>query len=518
MTDLRNITGLPSKNYRVRLEHRGEVLSGVVATLEEALELRDDLRRKIVDGDLLPTKGAAACDLRARFLGSRNGNRSVDDDSSRWEHIARALWARKPLASVTRQDGSAWLKVLKRTKLRFDPAKHGVREVKFLGWQTRKHCLNLARALFAWAIDQETFGITSNPFAGLKVAREDGDEDEGYQEGWYLDDAEQTRFFTTWDRDDLGLDGVDRVEKWIAMFAAGTGLRKNEAWCLHLTDVHVGESESRPRIEVRFGSWDSVKQRYRAPKGRKGEKKSRIVFLHGLALEAAQAWLASLPVYAPQNPLGLMFPTERGARRTGAPRSWKRVVDAFGVIPRIGRKVWWHLLRHTCASSLISGWWGMRWSLEEVSKVLGHTDIRTTQIYAHLAPSAIEETAIRAQAAYAGSRHDTVTGQRPAARSPRNDGHARRDSNPRHAASKALKMTTIPVDLARRDGAVTAIRHVLLRIADGELVVTAEIVRGLSTPWMTRSRHTLRPRRRTSYAVNARRAPRTGGGPCGLPR
>lgn len=65
-------------------------------------------------------------------------------------------------------------------------------------------------------------------------------------------------------------------------------------------------------------------------------------------------------------------------------------------MPRIGRTVWWHLLRHTGASSLISGWWGIRWSIEDVSKVLGHADIRTTQIYAHLAPQVIAETAQRA--------------------------------------------------------------------------------------------------------------------------
>jgi hypothetical protein len=42
---------------------------------------------------------------------------------------------------------------------------------------------------------------------------------------------------------------------------------------LHVADVHVGKDEARPRIEVRFGSWDSLKKRYRAPKGRKGEKR-----------------------------------------------------------------------------------------------------------------------------------------------------------------------------------------------------------------------------------------------------
>lgn len=466
--DMRNITVLPTGKYRVRIKHDGEPLDGVVATYDEAVDLRDELKRRIVDGELMPVRGKTTRDLRGPFLGSRNGNRSADDDASRWNHIASAPWSRKAIAAVTKSDGRAWLKALKRTRCRFDPEKHGDRPVKFLGWQSRKHCLNLARSFFDWAIAEECYGVTDNPFTGLVVEREDGDEDEGYQEGWYLDRDDQPRFLGTWDRKDIGLDEGDRMEKWLAAFAIGSGLRKGEQWCLHLTDVFVGRNEPSPRVVVRFGSWDPVKKRYRAPKGRKGEKKTRVVYLHGLALEAARVWLALLPVYAPNNPLGLMFPTERGARRVGMPRSWKKVVGAFGVIPRIGRKVWWHLLRHTCASSMISGWWGMRWRIESVSKVLGHTDVRTTQIYAHLAPDALEEDAVKAQRAYAGSCHGLVTAQRPAARHQGFYGRTRPDSNRGHSASKAVELLRIVDRSAPHDNAVTSICHVLGLIADGE--------------------------------------------------
>lgn len=485
MIDMRNITVLPSGHHRVRVEHLGDVLGDTVASLKEAVELRDAIKRKLADGELVATHGRTALDLGPLFLGSRNGNRSVDDDTNRWNnHIASAAWARKPLAAIGRIDGSAWLKALKRKRLSFDPEKHGVREQGFLGWQTRKHCLNLARAFFRWAIDEECYGITLNPFVGLTVPKEDGDEDDGYQEGWYLDGSteEQSRLLAMWDRVDLDLDATDRAEKFITAFAMGSGLRRGEQWCLHLSDVHVGKGEARPRVEVRFGSWDSVKGRYRAPKGRKGEKKNRTVSLHGLALEAMRAWLAVRSQYLTsvsnkgtkvyESPLA--FPTQRGARRTGNPRSWKKIVDAFGVIPRVGRKVWWHLLRHTCASSLVSGWWGIDWSLEKVCKVLGHTDVRTTQMYAHLAPSAMEDQAARAHAAYlasgTGSRHGAVTAQRPAARKhAESKGHARTDSNHRHPASKAGQSGHSADELARRDGDVTAIRHVLELVADGKL-------------------------------------------------
>jgi integrase len=167
------------------------------------------------------------------------------------------------------------------------------------------------------------------------------------------------RLLGTWDDATLGFDAIDRAEKLIVQFAIGTGLREGEQWCLHLTDVHADDA-AQPHVVVRFGSWDPKRERYRSPKGRKGEKKPPIVPLFGIALDATRAWLAMLSTYAPQNPLGLMFPTERGARRTRPPRSWERVVKSFGVVPRVGEPIWWHLLRHTCASSLVSGWWGMR--------------------------------------------------------------------------------------------------------------------------------------------------------------
>ncbi len=47
--------------------------------------------------------------------------------------------------------------------------------------------------------------------------------------------------------------------------------------------------------------------------------------LFGLALDAAKAWLAQLSTYASKNPLGLKFPTERGALRSRPPRSWPTI-------------------------------------------------------------------------------------------------------------------------------------------------------------------------------------------------
>lgn len=471
MNDDECITPLPSGAFRVRVRYRKEAVSTTAATREAARELRDAIKQRIVDGELSPTKGKSVRELGPRFLSTRADNRSADDDESRWHrHIATTSWARRAPSTVTRADGANWLRELRRKKLTWK-ATSGGRRAEKLKWQSRKHCLNLARRFFAWAIEQGL--LQANPFVGLLVEREDGDEDDGYQDTWYLDIAEQHRFLKTWDT----FHDTRRREKPIVQFAIGTGLRESEMWCLHLKDVHVdGDS---PHVVVRYGSWDRKRGRYLTPKGRKGSKRVREVPLFGLGLEAAREWCAQLSLYAPKNPLGLMFPSERGARRDRPPRSWGDAVEAFGDVPRIGRAVWWHLLRHTCASSLVSGWWGMRWALEDVSKLLGHKDIRTTQIYAHLAPKVVQDTAARAHAAFKLRGHAEATPPEGVALSLGDHGHARSDSNRRHSASKAGPSATFSEQSARRGLDVASIVHVLRDISTGRYVPDAPIVHGL---------------------------------------
>ena len=59
----------------------------------------------------------------------------------------------------------------------------------------------------------------------------------------------------------------------------------------------------------------------------------------------------------------------------------------------IARNVRWHDLRHTCASSLVSGWWGRQWTLSEVCELLGHGSVTTTERYAHLADTVLKQAA-----------------------------------------------------------------------------------------------------------------------------
>lgn len=102
--------------------------------------------------------------------------------------------------------------------------------------------------------------------------------------------------------------------------------------------------------------------------------KTRIVPVGRMALAALAAWLESQPAGA-DDPV---FPGRGGAPITaGAVRAAvKRRARAQGV----WKRVYPHLLRHSCASHLLES----SGNLRAVQELLGHADISTTQIYTHL--------------------------------------------------------------------------------------------------------------------------------------
>jgi integrase len=252
--------------------------------------------------------------------------------------------------------------------------------------------LVLVRRFFAWALDRDY--VAANPALGIKPEQDDREDEDGYHAGWYLTREQQVNV--------IRLAGAD-PERHLIAFAMGTGLRLGELLCLHIDDVDLDGPN--PRVVVKWGSWDPKGRRFRSPKGRK----TRTVPLFGMALDAVREWTAALPAFAKRNPLGLMFPTRRGALRTKAPKVWATVQESFGVCPRIGRRIWWHLLRHTFASSLVAGWWGApRRMLDEVRTLMGHSSVKVTEKYAHLSDQTVDNIGTEMRAAWS-TCHDVVT-------------------------------------------------------------------------------------------------------------
>lgn len=341
---------------------------------------RDDAQLRVaplvsVDGRVPadPVSGVVALSVRewgAQWLDAREreGVRSVRDDRSRWRtHVDPAPWAALPLADVTRAQARAWLTELceRRKAHRYDEPGEPHRVRQPLAAQTLRNVLNLVRRAFGDAMQDGA--IDSNPFDGLRVRRSRA---ASTGDRWtVLRPEEQTK----------ALAALAPHERLMAQFALGTGLRQGEQMALRLCDLALDGPDR--HIVVRFGRFGKPTK----------SGKPRRVPLFGLALAALLEWLPELPRFCRKNPHGLVFPNPNGTPRGSRPCARFEVK----VQKAIGRRMRWHDWRHTCASSLVAGWWGPAWSLEEVRVLLGHSTVRITERYAHFAHDVVTRAAAR---------------------------------------------------------------------------------------------------------------------------
>lgn len=371
--------------HRVRLFVRGKRGEfGVRSTREEAEQLELDAFDRLSSSAGL-TLGAWGADwLDAREL---DGVSDIGNERGRWRtHIASHAIARRALLMLTPADIETWLVELGRKQTATPYHKpHPISSsmvAKVFGLLVQ--CLDAA-------IPKH---ISSNPAAPLAKARRVTARRRAKTatvEPWsYLALDEQGRL--------LSCEAIPEAHRLILAFAMLTGLRQGEQFNLEIADVHVAPGDV-PHVYVRFGSKGKLPKNGRA----------RRVYLSPEAVEVTRRWLAVLPTWARSNREGLMFPTHGGSRcsrgktplhvsewRPAVGKRKARVakVDLFPGYLRaagIARHVRHHDLRHTCASSLVAGWWGRRWTLEEVREQLGHLSIQSTARYAHLAESAIQK-------------------------------------------------------------------------------------------------------------------------------
>lgn len=151
--------------------------------------------------------------------------------------------------------------------------------------------------------------------------------------------------------------------------AIHTGLRKGELLGLRWQDVDFATR----RLTV-ARSYDGL------PKS----GKPRPLRLPSACIPILQAWKKECP----GTPAGLLFPAITGRRvsahgpqsKLGLPRLLRAAGCRVPVHP-------WHTLRHTFASHFIM----QGGNLLTLQKILGHSDIKMTLVYAHLAPEFLAE-------------------------------------------------------------------------------------------------------------------------------
>lgn len=350
--------------YRARLprdENGARPILDTVASEEEAHRLLDAFHVAAAQDGVDLVGELTVAKYGEKWLDRREleGVANIATDRSRWKHhIAKAPFAGWPLARVDRSHVRDWALSLMKKRAADE------KEKRAISFQTRKHVVNLLRGLFNAAI--EDGHVSENPCAKLKL-RNPGET----EEAWTFLTLDEQRAIAASKK-------IEEADRLRILFAIYTGLRQGEQWNLELRDLR--HEDPLPHVFVRKGS----------KKGATKARRMRRVALVPAAVEVVKRWLVLLRRYAPKNPLGLVFPTPRGARRQrGKLYGFKeQLVDAG-----VSRPVRWHDLRHTCGSSLVAGWWGKSWSLQLVRDHLGHASITQTERYAHLAASELSRAA-----------------------------------------------------------------------------------------------------------------------------
>jgi len=343
-----------SGRYRVRARIGGKlktVASGLPeAEAEGVANAYQDVKNtsELREGVTVAAFGKAFLDRRERA-----GVRGVKKDRYSWgKHVEKGSLGPLALSTLARRDVLDWVDGL-----------------SGLAHRTRVRVLNLLRVALDEAVDREL--LETNPAREVRVHRSSAARATDDLEG-ILTPAEQQALVVA----------VPEHERATVVFALCTGLRQAEQWWLRWEDL-LGE-----RIIVRRSAGGLP------PKN----GKPRDVPL----LPAAIAAIASLPRRSEW-----VFPALHGGRRDqGKPaRGWKKWLEAAG----IKRNVRWHDLRHTCATSLLAGWWspkGERWSLDAVCKLLGHSSVQVTERYARK----LDSTLLDAVAKTEGPKFPTGNG------------------------------------------------------------------------------------------------------------
>ena len=336
------ITATREGKWRVRATVRGVRRTiGSYDTRDEAerelaavlLIVSDELR----DGVTLGEYGDAWLDRRERS----GMYRDPASDRGRWQnHVHGTHLAKVALPAVKRRHVIAWLSDMGR---------------KGLARQTVLNTMNVLRGVLAAAVDEEILKVS--PIAGLSPPKQKRTDD-----AWtFLTVKEQA----------TALAAMVPAERPVMAFAMWTGLRAGELASLRVADLSEGF------VTVRYGTPPDLST--------KAGKVRRIPLLHG-AKDALATWDVRL-----RSKNGIVFPRVLGGFRD--PDHIVRWEQWTPVSEAVGRNIRWHDLRHTCAASLLRGWWGRRWSMEEVCAMLGHASITTTERYAHLADDILGEAA-----------------------------------------------------------------------------------------------------------------------------
>ena len=219
--------------------------------------------------------------------------------------------------------------------------------------------------------------VLKNPCKGLKIPKDDEDDIE-----------EDDNVIETFDNDEIKalIESIGNKKlRYIIMFALLTGLRQGEILALNRKDIINDKSIVKVNKTLRsvktYG--EDGKNHYELkttkPKSRASRREVPLPVtlkpeLKKLEILVAQEKLKLGEAYTTNS---LLFPSETGTYidAKNLQRSWKRALENANIPYRK-----FHALRHTYATRLFEN----GTSILTVSRLLGHSSIKTTEIYAHV--------------------------------------------------------------------------------------------------------------------------------------
>jgi integrase len=276
---------------------------------------------------------------------AKQHKRSWKRDEELYLKRIKHVFGHRKLNELTRQQIAAFHTKLRETNLSPATCDHHLKLMK--------HMLNLA---LDWGA---LTGV--NPAARIPLFRVDNKIEN------YLDDEQLQRLLAVLRTHENR--GVCNV----ALFLLSTGARCNEA------------------LSARWEHVDVANRVWRIPATNSKSKRMRSVPLNDAALDV----LSEI-----ENREGFLFVNPKtGTRRSTISKSWERIRTLAG-LPHLRL----HDLRHQFASMLVNG--GR--SLYEVQQILGHSDMKVTERYAHLSKKTLQDAANSASVVIRGASEEAA--------------------------------------------------------------------------------------------------------------
>lgn len=221
--------------------------------------------------------------------------------------------------------------------------------------------------------------VIKNPCKGLKITKDDEED--------LIDDEDEV--IETFTKEEIKriIDSLSKKNKirYIILFALFTGIRQGELLALNKEDIQIDTVKINKTVKTVkvFDNKDNKKYHYEIkitkPKTKTSNREVPLPDSMKAELKRLEKLVAEekLKLGEAYNENSLLFPSETGSYidAKNLRRSWERVLNNAEV-----QKKKFHALRHTYATRLFEN----NASILTVSRLLGHSSIKTTEIYTHV--------------------------------------------------------------------------------------------------------------------------------------